>query len=215
MAIGKSPLLENLSGKIGNLIIYQMNGKTVIRQKPDPGKKRKLSPLQLYYQRSFRVCQEFLRPLKRELDFGYQEFFDLGKRGFQLAMSWALKNALENQGNDPVLNPEKIKISRGDLTGGEGASVVRNSETQLQFNWVNNSWSGSARETDRVFLVAYHRESEKVISKTEGSFRESGSDVLELPWIDPLIGEVHVYMAFSQKKSKGMIFSESGYLGKV
>lgn len=215
MAIGKSPLLENLSGKIGNLIIYQMNGKTVIRQKPDPTKKRKLSPLQLYYQRSFRVCQEFIRPLKRELDFGYQEFFDLGKRGFQLAMSWALKNALENQGNDPVLNPEKIKISRGDLTGCDGASVIRNSATQLQINWVNNSWSGSARETDRVFLVAYHRESEKVISKAEGAFRESGSEILDLPWINPLIGEVHVFVAFSQKKSKGLIFSESQYLGRV
>ena len=215
MAIGKSPLLENLSGKLGNLIIYQMNGKTIIRQKPDPTKKRKLSPLQLYYQRSFKICQEFLRPLKKELDFGYQVFFDLGKRGFQLAMSWALKNALDNQGENPILNAEKIKISRGDLTGLEGASVIRLSDNRLQFNWVNNSWSGSARETDRVFLVAYHRESEKVISRFEGAFRETGSVILDLPWSDSLLNQIHIYVAFSQKKSKGLVFSESQYLGKV
>ncbi|WP_191321963.1 hypothetical protein [Algoriphagus aquimarinus] len=56
MGIIHSSLLGTINGSMGNLVFYQLNGKTVVRQKPGP-RKKPASERQLYQQKAFSIGQ--------------------------------------------------------------------------------------------------------------------------------------------------------------
>ena len=65
-------------GKVGGFTFYKLNGKTIMRSLPSAPHKNKTnpSPLQKVYQTRLKEINAYLRPLKRVLDFGYQNFLD-------------------------------------------------------------------------------------------------------------------------------------------
>ncbi len=63
MARTTNNLLKGMSGKIGDLIIYEMEGKTYARSKPS-GYKDAKSPLQLNQRQKLIFVNDFLRPFK-------------------------------------------------------------------------------------------------------------------------------------------------------
>jgi hypothetical protein len=101
-------VLGSFSGRLGNLVIYQLKGKTVVRKRPGKKENFKSSPLQRYYQDCFVLAQRFLLPIEDQLNIGFGQFSIGGKRGIHMAMSWAIKNAMQNENGTAVLIPEKI-----------------------------------------------------------------------------------------------------------
>ncbi len=136
MAIRKEGIIGSFSGKVGGIVGYQLNGQNIIRSLPTVIK-RKPTALTLLNRERMKAVSQFLRPLKRVIDFGYKNVAPKGSRvgTFQLAQSYTFKNAIDyGENNMPYVNPEKLMIFRGDLMPPPRFEVIREGDT-LHFTW--------------------------------------------------------------------------------
>ncbi|MFC3417368.1 DUF6266 family protein [Algoriphagus hitonicola] len=94
-------------GKIGNLVFYSMNGKTVVRTRPSGTHRNKThpSPLQLLQREKLKTINRFLKPLKRVLDFGYQEYLTQRKKESIWPMPNLIIRAIIPSGNPKSTRP--------------------------------------------------------------------------------------------------------------
>ncbi|RIW13112.1 hypothetical protein D0X99_17015 [Algoriphagus lacus] len=209
MAKSQNPLLSQLSGKLGNLVVYQLMGKTVIRRRPDPGKLYRPSKLQKFNQAAFRQIQQFLLPLKDLLDFGFGEYTEGMKKGIHLAMSWAMKHAVYGNEGVVMLQNTAFRISKGDLPLPQGVEILKLSPTWVRINWNSGGSLGSARVTDSTWVVLYHPKSKKYQEIREGSHRSNDSQEIHLQGIFKESG-VLLFLAFYRKLGLQKIrFSDS------
>ncbi|MDF2159437.1 DUF6266 family protein [Algoriphagus sp. CAU 1675] len=209
MATSSNPLLKNFSGKIGDLVIYQLNGKTVIRKRPEPKSVYRPSKLQVFNQNAFKEVQQFLLPLREVLDFGYSEYIQGFKKGIHHATSWALKKAITGDGNKVILHKKSVKISSGDLPLPSGIEASWVGTGQLKITWDSEGSLGLARMTDYSYVVLYHQEEKKVLEIREGSHRSKESHLITVPEIFQDSG-VLVFLAFYKKVSGSKVrFSDS------
>ncbi|MEB2778444.1 DUF6266 family protein [Algoriphagus sp. D3-2-R+10] len=213
MGILESSLLGRLSGSMGNLVFYQLNGKTVVRQKPGP-RKKPASERQLYQQQAFSMGQKFLTPLREALNFTLKKRGCKFESGANRALSWVIKNAIVHEDKKPVLYPERVRISKGWLVGLEEGRAERE-EMSIKITWQPNSWQGSGRDEDRLFVIAYSPQSKRMYTVYEGNYRKSGKQLLHLPWNEPEIGKVYIYAAFFAEDGSVREFSDSVCLGRV
>jgi hypothetical protein len=198
-----------LSGRLGNLIIYQMKGKTIVRQRPGKKENFKSSPLQLFYQESFVLVQRFLLPIEAQLNIGFNQFSEGSKRGIHSAMSWAIKNAVHNENGKAVLNPEKVLISKGDLVQVNSLVLEKLEERNYRITWLPNGLEGSARDSDRCFILIYQPADKKTQFINSGAFRKQGFQNFQL--LNKFSEEeFFVYVAFAQRRRRGVtVFSDS------
>lgn len=213
MGIIHSSMLGRINGSMGNLVFYQLNGKTVVRQKPGP-RKKPASERQIYQQTAFSIGQKFVTPLRESLNFTMKKKGASFESGTNRTLSWLIKNAIVPEDKVPVLYPERVKISKGWLVGMDNPSATREGAT-IKISWQANAWQGSAREEDRLFVIAYAPESKRVYTVYEGNYRKSGEQLIELPWNEPEIGQVYIYAAFYAQNGRVREFSDSVCLGKM
>tara|TARA_R110002020_G_scaffold421577_1_gene630667 strand:+ start:7106 stop:7726 length:621 start_codon:yes stop_codon:yes gene_type:complete len=206
-------MLGRISGSMGNLVFYQLNGKTVVRQKPGPRKKPS-TERQLYQQKAFSIGQKFVTPLRHALNFTMNNKGTSFESGTTRTLSWVIKNAILPEEKIPVLWPERVKISKGWLVGLEEGIAVREGDS-IRISWRPNAWQGSGRDEDRLFVIAYAPGSKRVHTLYEGNYRKAGTQLLELPWSEYEIGLVYIYAAFYSQEGFVREFSDSICLGKV
>ncbi len=203
-------------GKIGNLVFYELNGKTVVRSRPSQNHKNKHdpSPLQLNQREKLKNINAFLKPIKRVLDFGYQEFLTQSKKGMHCAYS-ELNTKGYNHTRTQKIDPAFLRISKGNLLGPDKPTLVKDGPT-LVITWTDNSLEGKAQPTDEAFILCYCPEQEKYIWPELKFRRSSGQAILDLS-PDQTNLTWHVYLAFSQVniRTRKYILSDSVYLGMV
>ena len=216
MAILPNPNIILPKGKIGNLVFYTLNGKTVVRSKPSQNHKNKHnpSPLQLIQREKLKTINAFLKPIKQVLDFGYQEFLTQSKKWIHWAYS-EINTKGYNNTREPKIDPSYLRVNKGNLLGPENAQVVKNGNS-LEFSWIDNSEEGKAQQTDETFIVLYCPEEEKYIWPAVKFRRKTGMAVIELDTNHTSLAW-NVYLAFSQinLKKRKYILSDSVYLGRV
>ncbi|SMP19350.1 DUF6266 family protein [Algoriphagus winogradskyi] len=207
-------LLSGAVGKVGNLVLYKQKGKTFIKQKATRSADYKPSKLQLYSNNAFVEVQQFLLPIESILAMGFERFTSGGKRGIHLAMSWALKHAVENEDGIPRLYPKKIKVCDGDLDLSPGMNLVKEEERKYSIYW-DVGEVGRARHSDICWVLIYNPLSKKFRLIDEGVYRKRGFLAFTLdPNLD-LVGG-YVYVAFYRlKKNKARYFSSSVCLGSL
>jgi hypothetical protein len=203
-------------GKVGNLVFYELNGKTVVRSKPASNHKNKHnpSPLQLIQREKLKTINAFLKPIKRALDFGYQEFLTDSKKGMHWAYS-EINTKGYNHTRESKIDPAFLRVSKGNLLGPENPQLTKNGNS-LEIRWSDNSSEGKAQPTDETFILCYCPEEEKYIWPMD-KFRRNGElAVIELSDAESQ-KSWHVYLAFSQMNSKkrNYTLSDSVYLGRV
>lgn len=203
-------------GKIGNLVFYTLNGKTVVRSRPSQNHKNKHnpSPLQLIQREKLATINAFLKPIKLVLDFGYQEFITQSKKGIHWAYS-EINTKGYNHTHEPRIDPAFLRISKGNLLGPENAQSLRKGDS-IVITWTDNSTAGKAQSTDESFILCYCPEEGKHIWPELKFRRNSAQAIIELDSVKSL-HSWHVYLAFSQMniKTKDYILSDSVYLGRV
>ncbi|MEB2778487.1 DUF6266 family protein [Algoriphagus sp. D3-2-R+10] len=211
-------LHSGFSGKVGNLIFYQVNGQTLIRTKPGQ-RTGNTTPLQTYHQEAFALVQQFLSPLKKELAIGFDAYRKGAKRGIDRAKSLMLKNAIYPLDGAPVLQPEKMLVSSGDLTGVRDAFLTDLGSGKFTIEWTSNSWDGSARDSDMTFVVVYDTVHQRVFSVQGLRYRKDGYQEIQLPWLTFDSGTevpgVYVFFSFYSERSEKSMFSDSICLGKI
>lgn len=210
-------VMAGISGKVGNLVFYQVDGETLVRTKP--GGRSGTSALQSYNQQAFALVQEFLSPMKRELAIGFAAFKIGTKRGIDRAKSLMLRNGIYPQDGVPVLHPQKAMVSSGDLTGVEDGALGALVAGSFSIAWTPNSWDGSARDGDKTFVVVYDTARQRVFSVKGEAYRKQGTQMIVLPWkfLDLGTAEsgVYVYFSFYSGRSTKVGFSDSVCLGRL
>jgi hypothetical protein len=203
-------------GKIGNLVFYELNGKTVVRSRPSQNHKNKHnpSPLQLLQREKLKTINAFLKPIKRALDFGYQEFLTQSKKGMHWAYS-ELNTKGYNHTRAEKIDPAFLRISKGNLLGPDKPNLAKQDHA-IVINWTDNSLEGKAQPTDETFILCYCPEQEKYIWPELKFRRNSGQAIIDLS-PDQTNLTWHAYLAFSQVniRTRKYILSDSVYLGMV
>lgn len=203
MAIVRKGLNGLFIGKVGYMVSYMLNGQQVVRSLPNRSK-RKPSQLALINQMRMKVSSEFLRPLKYILEFGYQHIAPKGSRvgTFQAAQSYVFKNALDyHEDGMPYVNPEKVKVFRGELDPPQDLAVKRTGD-MLSFSWKKGN-SG-------ILIIFAYSESRKFMAfNDQAAPAEAGTCSWDINIDEP----VHIYAGFYQMIGNGL--SDSVYGGKV
>jgi hypothetical protein len=209
--LSNSPL-GKISGKLGNLIIYERNGKMCVRSRPEkisvPASKK-----QIYQRKALGIASSFLKPLRRELEFGFSSVEGENSKRYGKAMASAIKNAILSEQGEPKIYPEKILTSSGDLLKPTEVQVFWEGSSSLRITWRPNSFEGNGLEADVIFYVAYDPVSKRKWSVKRGSYRKSGSMTVQFPWSDSLAGKFYHYLSFYRKRKSRIEFSESICLG--
>ncbi|RAI93829.1 DUF6266 family protein [Algoriphagus yeomjeoni] len=214
MAIINTNILGKISGKLGNTVIYERNGKTIIKSLPAKSSKTPTAK-QLYHRAAFKRGQQFLVPIRAELEQGFAKRYAGQSQGFSRALSVLLKTGVLNENGVPVLYPEKVKISEGDVLGIDGAEALWVGDNMLEITWYPNAFMGYGKDADRLFVVAYDPESGRKWANTEGNYRKSGSQQIQFPWLSDLQGKFYVYVSFFSESYGRRQFSDSVCLGRV
>ena len=218
MARITNSLLEGLSGSIGELVFYKIDGKTYSRRKPGKQStttKAKTSPAKRRSQSVMSQTHAFLRNISQILRFGYQTHTDGASRPYHAAVSYTSKNCFKFEGDSKVLDIGLVKVSRGTLLGPQAPTVKRIPEG-VEFSWADNSWQGSAKPTDQVFVFLHSTTGGGSEWEFLGCARATGKHVLALQ-STYLNTQFHAWIAFSQENpwTKKRALSDSVYLGIV
>lgn len=214
MAFSSESFMGKISGKLGNLIIYERNGKTCFRSKP---KKTKVPPsaAQLYQRKAFAQASAFLAPIRTELEFGFSGIGGDKSKRFGKAQSLAVKRATLTDHGEPVLYPEKMQTSIGDLLPPVDCQLNWNNANTIQLTWRPNSFEGNGKESDQIFYLAYDPVTQQKWAVLEGAYRKAGSMTIQFPWLGPLDGKFYHFVSFYTKRKGRFEFSDSVCLGKI
>src|SRR4051812_32291906 len=102
-----------ISGKVGSAVFYIVNGEAFVRSRPEKrsGKKTKKEKANTS---GFAKVQHFMKPIKSYLKIGYKGY-GTKTGGYKGAVSYALHNAVEGEYPNQFVNPEKVRVSGGEL----------------------------------------------------------------------------------------------------
>lgn len=224
MARLKNGPYNGISGKLGPLVGYVLNGEYLLRMAPKKRTKRR-SNSEKNNHTKFAKVQAWLNPIVEFLKTGFNNY---GSKtgGYKGAVSYALRNSVEGTYPDQYVNPEKVLVSGGELYNptmaeftAEQVEVIRKSKgeqylyhhTDLDFTW-STEMEGNASDKDQAMLLAYCLETQENYHKIIGNFRSQGNDTLT---VHPALKDTtyHVYLGFlSYDRS---MQSNSIYLGVV
>ncbi len=203
-----------VSGKVGTAVFYTLNGENFVRSVP--GKRTGKKTIKEKSNTSgFAKVQSFMKPLKIFLRIGFKGY---GSKtgGYKGAVSYALNNAIQGEYPNQFVDPEKVRVSGGELHFPSSSTMVLDENNVLQFSWsVEEGENGNAY--DQVFMLAYSPSENKRLSgkkagQPTGAFRITGKDSLRVSAEKKAI-EYHVYMGFVARDRSCQ--AHSLYMGKV
>jgi hypothetical protein len=207
MGILRDGITGFVTGKVGDMVFYVLNGENVVRHAGKSIKPR--SEAQLANQAKMAVVNLFLKPLLEFVNVGFAYVAqDDRSNPYNRAVSYNRINAVAGIYPDFVIDYGKVLVSKGKLPVAEGATVELVPEG-LRFNWLYNSDMPYPRENDRAVLLAYFPLVGAAVYLLEGASRKAGTDLLILP--EELLAEpMEVYIAFVATDGKSV--SDSIYL---
>lgn len=196
-----------LSGKLGNLVFYTMNGGKYVRTLPSQKRKKTPpSPRQALQRARFSAIQSWLRPIVPLIRYGFKDY---AKRqsSHNAAMSYNLKNAVELIGGHYEVNPEVFAFSQGPLLPPYLPRVVQEGDL-IKFYWEPSGYSSMSDPTDRTMLLLYRNGASEF--NIYGNMRDDLQDSLSIK--SAKAGDrFHAYMAFISTRDQQV--SNSVYLG--
>jgi hypothetical protein len=205
---------EGLRGKKGSTIFYKVNGKTYAKSTSE---KVSAPPteLQQLSMRKFSQTNNFLQPIKEVVDFGFANMSTGMKFPIDFAFSHTQDYAFDETPTGFVLDPGRVLVSRGSLTGPLAAKAVWKDDITVAFAWENNAGYGNAKSKDRSMVLLYNAADRKKFFVLEGSPRSAEMMELNVTFPDRHKGKLHAFIAFSayNRKTKKYRVSDSVYLG--
>ena len=163
MARIPSGVLGALIGKAGPVSGYMRNGENIIRtaaKRKDP----KTTPLRTAQRQKIKVCNEFTRPYSGT-GFFNRTFPSYGARntGYNRTTSTLLHLAINGTYPDTEISWPQVLISKGPLPTAINAKSTLNDAGDISFTWDDNSGLGTAKENDKVVVVAYFPETMEAV----------------------------------------------------
>lgn len=189
MAFTEEGLLGDFHGRLGNVVVYKLKGKTVMRtlptQKRGPAKgKLKVS------QGRFAQVMRAMKAVKPFIQTGFNDFSD-GSYVFQRALSENLHCYLESG------NPSDLRwllLSKGERAGALDLSLEMGAG-QATLRWGEPQPGKPAAKDDSVMLLALNTTTLESTEDTRAALRQDGQASLALPPVKAG-EEILVFIAF-------------------
>jgi hypothetical protein len=195
-----------LFGKIGRIVVSSRNGVPYVKG-AYKSRTKKISKNELANRQRFKLAQKILQPLLYFVRIGFAGYSDRSY-GFIAAKSHLLKNAMQDDQGNPVINPALVKLSHGSLPLPDSIVVSKIEPDTIEFSW-DVSVNREASSFDQAMMVAYDFEKGKCLSFPHGQFRKEGSSILK---VNPGYN-YHLYLAFVSPDRSSQ--SDSVYLGEM
>jgi hypothetical protein len=167
------------TGKVGTVTGYTRNGGNFMRSR-HRRKDTVKSGARLAQQQKIKVCNEFTKP------FSGSGFFNISfpaygatSTGYNRATSAIMNRAIVK---DPVpaLSYPLVLVSMGLLPAAVYASALVNEDGNIVFSWTDNTGTGTAKEDDKVLMVAYFPESKEAVYKISDAIRKDAKAILQM-----------------------------------
>ncbi|SFD59579.1 hypothetical protein SAMN05518672_102542 [Chitinophaga sp. CF118] len=207
MARLKNGILGGITGKIGNIEGYMLNGEYIIRSRRRKSTKPPTEK-QVASRQRIKAANHFLHPILEFAKVGF-EYIALTRksRACNIATSYLVKDAIEGE----TIDYSKVRLSEGPInTQDINASVVKEVDN-LIFTWTPDL--SYAHGNDHVMLLAYTPELNEAVYTLCGAKRSAGIDTLKLP-DDSWKGKtIEIYLSFKAENS--ILCGNSLYLGQI
>jgi hypothetical protein len=214
MARSDASIFGDFSGRIGNVIVYKLNGKTVMRIRP-AGRTKKTTPVQKQNREDFAHVMKFMQNLKPVLNTG---FYDVTKGRFAFHSAFSANLKAYKEAGRPA-GPEWLKLSEGTRNGAENPQVEPLGKARFRISWGEPSIAGWWAGNDRVFVVAFFIGERNYYSESRYALRSQGEVVMEVIQASP--GDtIHFFLFFqdvegSLRKRNPRNVSSSQWIAKV
>ncbi len=205
----KNGILGGISGKVGTVTCYDLNGQEIVRSNGTNNNPPTIKQLNNYQQMT--VINEFFAGMEHLLKTGFNPEARGTTKNYQnLAIQYNKPNALKGYFPDVEIDYPKIIISAGNLSQAFNPTVEMVAEG-LKFNWdlQHNIYQ---ENSDRVMLLAYAPNSKEMSFNKSGAQRIERCDILK---VNPSMRNepLEVYMSFvSDDRLRA---SNSQYLGMI
>ncbi len=197
------------SGKVGPVVGYVLNNKSVIRALAGRSKKP-LTPKQIHQRKKFALMNDFLGQLQSLLNISYAGVA-VNMTGSNKAFSYNVMNAIRGFYPDISIDYKMVLLGRGDLPNVELANTKPLPEGKLEFSWTDNSGTGKAKASDKAFAAVYNEELRDWEYELNLSTRGEGFCVLD---VSMLKGKpVHGYLGFITEDGKDA--TDTLYTGQI
>lgn len=207
----------SLSGRVGNLIYYQVNGVTFARtysKGTNPN-----TPKQQIQRAKMKLVQQFLKQFRQVLLIGYQDSASV-MRPYNEAVSYHFKHAMvpvspEAENPDFRIDLQLVKFTRGFILTPQIYTCDRNIN-EITLTWNPKLLSDYNRHSDKLALIAYTPGMPPVIDFNIG-LRMSGSGKLILP--GEYTAPVHLWAFYHNSHGNARVgkegVSDCCYLGQI
>lgn len=180
------------SGRIGNMIGYERNGKFYVKSAYDTIKDAK-SEAQLAQRMRLSLASKLAKLIKPYIQ---QSFKFAGRTVRGECMSNAMKGAMAGEYPNLYIDYRYLKVASGILMPANSATAEFDDSGNLLFQWVDNSGEGNAKADDRAMMLAIHPDKKQCAYQLKGAERSTGYDLISGTPASFREGEVHCYLAF-------------------
>ncbi|NCC73587.1 MAG: hypothetical protein EOM06_09330 [Sphingobacteriia bacterium] len=215
MAPSKNGFFGDFTGRVGNIIVYKMNGKTVMRARPSRVKKNPTA-LQQQSRNDFAHVLKYMQTLKKTINTGFQDV-STDRSAFHTAMSGNLRAYLES---GRLAGSEWLIVSKGKRAGAKEVQIEATGGNSFKITWGTPEAGKKWSDHDRVNLVTVKTTGTKIYSTlNRTALRMNGETVIEVN--DVATGdEIHFFIFFddadgSLHRHHPQNVSDSIWIGKA
>ena len=193
---------SNLSGKFGDMVFVQLNGKTYMRRAPRR-KKESSTPAMLLNQKRFAQVMQFCGQFKDTLIPQIWNSAALNTSGFRLFQK-TNSPAFAKDGSLPDAKLLRLSIGKLPLPQGITAGKAEVGGTLIEVSWPVDQFLGGTRLQDELMVISAGEGQYSEVTAT-GILRKNLNGSFELP--EEPSGITHIYLFFESKDRKD--YSES------
>ena len=200
-------LFESGRGRLGNLVVYKMNGQNIVRTKPAHYSDRK-SPAQLAQRQRMQVVNEFTKPFLQLLRVTFPPQRK-GRTARSEAQSYIMRDALAGEYPNIYVDKSRALLSSGPLPLPSGAWAELHPEGLL-IHWENGEEAAGNAARDTLVVMGLSDQDGQSAYTFTGVRRSEGEYVWKTTLPVRQGALPHVWIAF--RNSPQTQFSDSMYV---
>lgn len=197
----------NISGRVGNVVVYMLNGKMVMRSLPSV-KRKKASGRQKETQDLFANVVKPVRAAKSFIKIGFA-----GVKGFS-AYHTALSLNLQRMAENGQFSYSKMIFSKGKLAAAIEPLALIDSNLKLTISWQQNEPSKPCTDTDTVLLLVLNTSLNHAEFEFNAGKRSAGNASIQLKRAEKA-NQLEVYIAFANLTGAVAEVSDSVWAGQI
>ena len=193
-------ILGGFSGKVGTVVGSNWKGTSYMRALALKVKDANTEK-QRYQRNKFIITHSFLKTMTPFIRFGYRGYAKRQSE-YNAATSYVMKHAMADTKGTPVIDYDKVLLTRGTLTTAANPAAVI-AESKASYTWTDNSGTGDAQATDRAMLLVYNKKKNEAVYDVDAAARSAGKAQLDLPaaWSGDALA---VYIGFRSEDDRSV-----------